>query len=119
MKLCYNGNSNIKKSNVMISYTEEQITELIKCKKDIIYFIRNYIYIVSTDDGLVKFNLYPYQEEMIKCCQENSFSIFLLSRQLGKCLSYKTNLKLRNKKTGEIVDVAIGEFFDKIKSLTN
>ena len=41
----YLGNPNLKRSNVNINYTKEQLEEYIKCAKDPVYFIEEYIQI--------------------------------------------------------------------------
>ena len=51
----YLGNPNLKRANVNIEYTQEQIEEYIKCAKDPVYFIEKYIQIVNVDKGLVPF----------------------------------------------------------------
>ena len=53
----YLGNPNLKKANTPIEFSEENIVEFLKCKEDPVYFARNYIKIVSLDEGLVPFNL--------------------------------------------------------------
>ena len=52
--------------------------------KDPIYFIKNYIKIVSLDEGLVPFELYDFQKEMIGTFHNNRFTICKLPRQSGK-----------------------------------
>ena len=51
----YLGNPNLKKSNVPVDFTQEQVLEYIKCGKDPIYFIKTYMQIVTVDDGLIPF----------------------------------------------------------------
>ena len=80
----YLGNPNLKRANVPINFTEEQIQEYLKCKADPVYFAKNYIKIVSLDEGLVPFNLYDFQEEMVKSFHANRFNIAKLPRQTGK-----------------------------------
>jgi hypothetical protein len=82
--LCYDGNPKLKKAGVSIPFTQEQIAEYIKCKNDIIYFVKNYVKIISLDKGMVLFDLYPFQEDMIRTFQENRFVVCMLSRQSGK-----------------------------------
>lgn len=112
---CYNGNPKLKRANVMIPYTSEQVDEFIRCQRDPLYFIRNYVYIVSLDKGLIKFDLFDYQEEMIQTFSENRFNIDLLSRQMGKCVSKDINIRVRNKKTGDVYEIAIGKFFEDMQ----
>ena len=80
----YLGNPNLKRANVPINFTEEQIQEYLKCKADPVYFAKNYIQIVSLDEGLVPFNLYDFQEEMVKSFHAHRFNIAKLPRQTGK-----------------------------------
>ena len=80
----YLGNPNLKKANTTIEFTQEEIAEFIKCKQDPVYFARKYIKIVSVDEGLVPFNLYKFQEKLIKRFHKNRFNICLMPRQTGK-----------------------------------
>ena len=48
----YHGNPNLTPIGVSLQYTEEQIKEIVKCQQDPIYFIENYCYIVTLDEGL-------------------------------------------------------------------
>lgn len=114
--LGYLGNSKLKKIGTALSWTPEMVEEWEKCKLDPIYFTRTYIKIIDVDEGIINFIPYDYQEEIIRVIHENRFTIALTGRQMGKCLIDDTSIKLRNKKTGEIVQSKIGEFFDKIKS---
>ena len=82
--LCYNGNPRLKKANVNIPYTQEQIDEFIKCQMDIVYFIKNYVKIVSLDHGLVLFDLFDYQEDMLTAFTTERFVTCLTARQMGK-----------------------------------
>lgn len=83
-ELAYLGNIKLKRANVSIPYTQDQVDEFIRCQTDIIYFIRNYVKIVSLDHGLVFFDMYKYQEEMVTSFKNNRFTINLLARQMGK-----------------------------------
>lgn len=80
----YLGNPNLKRSNVNINYTKEQLEEYIKCAKDPVYFIQQYIQIVNVDKGLVPFKLYSFQNEMVTAFQKERFVINKLPRQSGK-----------------------------------
>ena len=80
----YLGNPNLKRSNVAQDFTREQVSEYIKCSRDPAYFIREYVQIVSLDEGLVPFNMYPFQEEMVNKFHEHRFNIAKLPRQSGK-----------------------------------
>ena len=80
----YLGNPLLKKANVQQEFTQEQIEEFMKCAGDPIYFAKNYIKIVSLDEGLTQFNPYDFQEKLIKRFHENRFNICKMPRQTGK-----------------------------------
>ena len=61
----YLGNANLKPAGVGIEFTKDQVEEYMKCAQDPIYFIKKYVKVVSLDEGLVPFNLYDYQEEIV------------------------------------------------------
>ena len=102
----YKGNPNLKSSLVRQEFTQEQVEDFIKCSEDPIYFIQNYVNIVSIDEGLVPFNMYPFQQNIVKSFHDNRFSICKLPRQSGKSttvLSYLIHYILFN----DQVNVAI------------
>ena len=80
----YLGNPNLKKANTPIEFTEENVIEFMRCKDDPVYFAKRYIKIVSLDEGLVPFNLYPFQEKLVRNFHENRFNICKMPRQTGK-----------------------------------
>ncbi len=80
----YLGNPLLKKANVAQQFTKKQVEEFIKCKNDPLYFIKNYIQIVSLDHGLVPFKLWDFQEELIQKFHDSRFNIAKLPRQTGK-----------------------------------
>ena len=80
----YLGNPNLKKANVQQEWTKKEVEEYARCMKDPIYFIQNYIKIVNIDEGLVPFELYDFQKEMVGTFHNNRFTICKLPRQSGK-----------------------------------
>jgi len=106
----YQGNPNLKRKNTKEEYTAEQITEIIRCSKDPVYFIENYIHIINLDDGLIKFKMYDYQKEFVTMLHENKRIIAKLSRQSGKCCSCNTLLSLQ-KTTGFEYEATIEDLF--------
>ena len=80
----YLGNPNLKKANTPIEFTKENVVEFLKCKEDPVYFAKKYIKIVSLDEGLVPFNLYPFQEKLVNTFHKNRFNICKMPRQTGK-----------------------------------
>ena len=83
----YNGNPNVKRDGIEQNFTKEEVTEYAKCMKDPCYFARKYVKVISLDQGLVPFDLYPYQEQMFNHFRKNRFSIVLACRQSGKSIS--------------------------------
>ena len=95
----YLGNPNLKKTNTPVEFTKEDIIEYGKCAEDPLYFIKNYVQIVSLDHGLVPFEMYDFQEDMVSTMHDNRFSIFKLPRQSGKStiiISYLLHYALFN-----------------------
>ena len=104
----------VKTPQMEIEYTPEMVSDLVKCSEDILYFL-NFVTIVTIDGGRKKLGdlLYPFQKEMIKMCKDNRYLCFLFCRQSGKCVSYNTKIKIRDKKTRKIEEVIIGDFYKK------
>ena len=80
----YKGNPNLKNAQVRHEFTEEQIQEFVKCSSDPVYFIEKHVNIVSIDEGLVSFNMYPFQKTIVETFHGNRFTICKLPRQSGK-----------------------------------
>ena len=80
----YLNNPQLKKAYVPLEWTAEQVKEVIKCSKDIGYFIRTYVKIINLDRGLIDFEMYPFQEEMAETIADNRFTIIKTCRQAGK-----------------------------------
>ena len=80
----YLGNANLKPAGIGIEFTKDQVKEYMKCAQDPIYFIKKYVKVVSLDEGLVPFNLYDYQEEIVDAVHNNRYVISKLPRQSGK-----------------------------------
>ena len=83
----YLGNPSVKRDGVESQFTREEIFEYKKCMDDPVYFAQKYVKIISLDEGLVPFELYPYQREMFNHFNDNRFSIVLACRQSGKSIS--------------------------------
>src|SRR6056300_215548 len=84
MSEVYLGNPLLKKANTSIQFTEEQVIEFIKCREDPIYFAKNYVKIVSLDEGLTQFSPYHFQQKLIQNFHNNRFNICKMPRQTGK-----------------------------------
>ena len=83
----YLGNNLVKRAGVETKYTDEELQEYIKCSNDPVHFIESYCSIISLDEGLVKFKLRGYQENLIRHYNDNRFNVVLASRQSGKSIT--------------------------------
>jgi len=83
----YLGNPHVKKDGVEEDWTQDKVAEYAKCMADPAYFARTHLKVINLNDGLVPFDLYPYQEEMFNHFNSNRFSIVLACRQSGKSIS--------------------------------
>ena len=80
----YLGNPNLKPVGVQQQFTPEQVKEYIKCANDPVYFVEKYVKIVAVDKGLVPFQMYDFQKDLISKLHANRFVIGKLPRQVGK-----------------------------------
>jgi len=80
----YLGNPNLKRANTPIEFTQEQILEFMACKNDPVYFAQKHVKIVTLDHGLMPFEPYDFQQELINNFHENRFNICKMPRQTGK-----------------------------------
>ena len=83
----YLGNINVKRDGVTTNWTNDDVAEYAKCMYNPSYFASTYCKIISLDEGLVSFELYPYQEKMFESFTANRFNIVLACRQSGKSIS--------------------------------
>ena len=113
------GNASLRRKGEKIDYSQEMIDELIKCKTDIVYFAEKYFYIVTGKKGKSKIVLYEWQKKVLKAFVETPndkrHCIVKIARQSGKCVCNDTKVKIRNKKTGEIKEITIDEFYKSLK----
>ena len=80
----YLGNPNLKKANVPVEFTQEQILEFMACKHDPVYFAKQHVKIVTLDHGLQPFEPYDFQEGLINNFHQHRFNICKMPRQTGK-----------------------------------
>ena len=104
----YLGNPLLKKANVQVEWTKDQILEYQKCMQDPLHFCKKYIKIVSLDEGLVPFDVYPFQKEMLGTIHNNRFTICKLPRQSGKTttiISYILHYVLFNEQMLSLIHI--------------
>ena len=83
-KQSYLGNPNLKGTGVSVDWTPESVEEYKKCMESPLYFIKNYVQIVNVDRGLVPFDMWDFQEDMINNFHDERFVICKMPRQTGK-----------------------------------
>lgn len=80
----FNGIPNLRDANEPVKLDIDKLREIKKCALDPIYFIRNYVYINTKDNGMQLFDLYDFQEAALKRFLKYRFNINKWSRQVGK-----------------------------------
>lgn len=118
----YNGNVNLKRKGTPIEFSNDMISEYLRCAADPIYFAEKYIQIVHVDHGLIPIKMYDYQKEIALAITNSRRVTVNTSRQAGKTTTavaiilhyvlfndYKTVALLANK--GD----AAREILDRIK----
>ena len=98
-KQSYLGNPNLKGTGVSVDWTPESVEEYKKCMESPLYFIKNYVQIVNVDRGLVPFDMWDFQEDMINHFHDERFVICKMPRQTGKSttiISYLLHFVLFN-----------------------
>jgi hypothetical protein len=118
----HDGDPELKRSNLLWEYTEDEILEMQKCAKDVVYFSKYCR--VMTDNGLFYVKLRDYQESVLREYQSNRFNIFLAPRQVGKSITSAIVLVwylLFNHDKNAMILANVGstaeELMDKIKAI--
>ena len=105
----------VKKPHQVERYTEEQIEDLKKCvdpDNGYMFFMKNFFYIQS--NGKKLFKPFKYQENLINSYHNYRFSVNLLPRQAGKCVSGDTRITV-SKDDGKELIMTIEDFFNITK----
>ncbi len=80
----YLGNPKLKRVNMSMQLTEDQVREYVKCAQSPEYFIENYVKIITLDKGFVQISLYPFQKDVVNDINNNRRVIVKAGRQVGK-----------------------------------
>ncbi len=90
--LSYRSNENLKDGELITQMSEEHAAfatqEIIKCRKDPVYFAKKYYTIISLDKGKHIIKPYPKQEDLIRTLVYKNRVAVLAARQTGKTTSY-------------------------------
>jgi len=119
----YMRNKRLPRADIEFSWTPEMLSEIKKCKKDIIHFAETYFHIVTLDEGKQKIELYPSQKRILKALQKYRFNVINSSRQFGKALALDTPIPtpsgwttMGELKDGDILFNSKGESCNVIKA---
>lgn len=103
---------------------QEKKDEVIKCSKNAPYFISTYGKIVHPVKGLIPFNLFPFQREIVKEWLENRFTVLRKFRQAGcttlaAAFALWTALFNRNRTVTILSkgEVEASEFLDRVRTM--
>lgn len=120
----HDGDPELKRANLLYEYTQDEILEMERCAKDVVYFSKYCR--VMTDDGLFYVKLRDYQESVLREYQANRFNIFLAPRQVGKSITSAIVLVwylLFNHDKNAMILANVGstaeELMDKIKAIVH
>jgi len=82
----YLGNENLPTQDAQFDYSAhpEWVEDLVKCKRNILYFAENFFYITNLDEGKIKIKLHNFQKRILRSLRDHRFVITLASRQIGK-----------------------------------
>lgn len=80
----FNGITNLRDAKETVKLKPEQLAEIKKCAQDPLYFMNNYMYINTKDNGMQLFKTWPFQEAAVKRFLKYRFNINKWSRQVGK-----------------------------------
>lgn len=76
----------LKRAGVLIDFPPEVQEEWLRCRDDPVYFIRTYMRIVHVDEGLVMFDMWDFQQDMMRAMVSNRFFVSKCPRQVGKSI---------------------------------
>ena len=80
----YQNNTNLPREDYKHNFTQKEIDEFIKCTDDPVYFATTYMKIVNVDKGLIPFDMWDFQRDMLRSFHDDRFTICKLPRQVGK-----------------------------------
>lgn len=105
----YENTIGLKKKGITFKYSNHEMGEYMRCKVDIHYFAENYCWIKGERGEPVRLKLRGYQKEILDNFFNNRFNILMASRQVGKCFSFNTLLKI--KMDNIEIDIRIGKLY--------
>lgn len=83
----YLGDPDLRRADKPLKMTADMVREWRRCRDDIVYFVRTYMRIVHVDHGMVLFNMWGFQEKMLRNMEHNRFFVSKCPRQVGKSIT--------------------------------
>jgi hypothetical protein len=105
----------VKKANVAQRFSEQDIADLMKCQDPDTgpaYFLENFFYIQHPTKGKIQYAPFKYQKRLLDSYHKHRFSVNMLGRQLGKCLTSEINISITNKVTKKVYDIPIVKLYE-------
>lgn len=119
----YEKQTSLLKGDLVFERTEEEISEWLKCKNDILYFAEKYCKLM-TPEGIKNITLRDYQKRYLRHLEQNRLSIYLSCRQSGKTTTsaiFMLHYVLFNVDKNALVLGNVGktaaEILDKVKKI--
>lgn len=80
----YLSNPRLKREGQQVALSQQQVEDYIRCANDPVYFLENYMKVVTLDKGLVQISLYDYQKDIVDACHNERKVAMKMTRQSGK-----------------------------------
>jgi hypothetical protein len=110
----WQGKVDWRKGYLDYEYTKEELLEMGKIAKDILYFAETYAN-VQTDAGRKLIKLRKYQIKVLLQFWKHRFNVYLASRQCGKCVSFDTLVNISFPKSVTYKEIPIFELYYMFK----
>jgi len=81
--ISYQAIPTLRPARCKISYTEEMIREIHRCRESYKYFIENYVQ-MTTDNGFTFIKLRKYQEKILHAYFHEKRIVLMMGRQMSK-----------------------------------
>ena len=104
----YERDVDLRDAKLDYSYTKEELVTMAKIKHNILYFGENFAE-VMTDEGNRTVKLRPYQKRTLLQLKKYRFNVWLASRQVGKCVTFDTEVVIFSKESNKYLAVPIFE----------
>lgn len=114
----------LRAQDIFFQLTHQEEDEFVKCSQNIEYFVENYCRFV-TDYGRQTVVLRDFQEDILKTLGRETWIeklqdfgpevrnyILMASRQTGKCVSFDTKITIKNRISGKINEITIGNLYN-------